>query len=87
MRDAINLIENKTVDVAKIVTHILGLDAVAETTLKQPEIGGGKKLVYVEKEMERQAIDDIDPSSELGKILAENQGIWSKTAENYLLEK
>lgn len=87
MRDAITLIENKTVDVAKIVTHILGLDAVAETTLTQPEIGGGKKLVYVEKEMARQAIDTISSATELGAILKNSKGIWSKEAENYLLEK
>ena len=87
MRDAIALIENKTVDVAKIVTHILGLDAVAETTLTQPEIGGGKKLVYVEKEMARQAIEEIASTTKLGAILKNNNGIWSKEAENYLLEE
>lgn len=86
MRDAIALIEDKTVDVAKIVTHVLGLDAVADTTLTQPEIGGGKKLVYVEKEMERETIDKIVRTTELGKILDNNNGIWSKEAENFILK-
>lgn len=42
MRKAVKLIENKQVHVANVVTHILGLDAVGETTLNQPAIGGGK---------------------------------------------
>ncbi|WP_324255141.1 zinc-binding dehydrogenase, partial [Enterococcus faecium] len=50
MRKAVKLIEDKQVTVANIVTHILGLDAVGETTLNQPAIGGGKKLVYTHKQ-------------------------------------
>ncbi|WP_314579468.1 zinc-binding dehydrogenase [Enterococcus gilvus] len=86
MRKAVKLIENKQVHVANVVTHILGLDAVGETTLNQPAIGGGKKLVYTHKQSELEKVSDIDEQSDLGKILAETDGIWSQKAENYVLE-
>lgn len=86
MRKAVKLIEDKQVKVANVVTHILGLDAVGETTLDQPAIGGGKKLVYTHKQSELKKISDIPQESELGKILAETDGIWSQQAENYVLK-
>ncbi|MGG5317610.1 zinc-binding dehydrogenase [Enterococcus sp. AZ072] len=86
MRKAVKLIEDKQVKVANVVTHILGLDAVAETTLNQPAIGGGKKLVYTHKQSDLTKLSEIDPDSELGEILAETDGIWSKKAEEYLLK-
>ncbi|MDN6583630.1 MAG: zinc-binding dehydrogenase [Enterococcus sp.] len=86
IRKAVKLIENKQVHVANVVTHILGLDAVGETTLNQPAIGGGKKLVYTHKQSELKKVSDIDEQSDLGKILAETDGIWSQKAENYVLE-
>ena len=86
MRKAVKLIEAKQVKVANVVTHILGLDAVGETTLNQPEIGGGKKLVYTHKQSELQKVADISKNSELGKILTESDGIWSQKAENYVLK-
>ncbi len=87
MRKAVKLIEDKQVKVANVVTHILGLDAVAETTLNQPAIGGGKKLVYTHKQSELQKLSEIDPASELGQILAKTDGIWSKKAEEYVLKQ
>lgn len=85
MRKAVKLIEEKQVKVANVVTHILGLDAVGETTLEQPAIGGGKKLVYTHKQSELKKISEIADDSELGKILVETDGIWSQKAENYVL--
>lgn len=86
MRKAVALIENKQVHVANVVTHILGLNAVGETTLNQPEIGGGKKLVYTHKDIELTKLSEIDKSSELGEILAKTNNIWSQEAERYILE-
>jgi len=86
MRKAVKLIEDKQVKVANVVTHVLGLDAVGETTLNQPAIGGGKKLVYTHKQSELKKLSEIETDSELGKILAETDGIWSKKAENYVLK-
>lgn len=86
MRKAVALIENKQVHVANVVTHILGLNAVGETTLNQPEIGGGKKLVYTHKNIDLTKLSEIDKSSELGEILAKTNNIWSQEAERYILE-
>lgn len=89
MREAIKLIEDKKVNVAKVVTHVLGLDAVAETTLKQPEIAGGKKVVYTQKKFSLESLDALmkDEKSGLSEILKKNNGIWSKEAEDYIMEK
>ena len=85
MYKAVSLIEQKKVQVANVVTHILGLNDVATTTLNQPEIGGGKKLVYTHKNIDLTNITDIDENSDLGTILKKTDGIWSKEAEEYVL--
>lgn len=86
MRKAAKLVENGTIHVENIVTHVLGLNAVAETTLNQPEIGGGKKLIYTHKDFERFIVDQVEPETELGKILAKTDYIWSKEAEEFVIE-
>jgi hypothetical protein len=45
MKEALRLM-GKGLDPAGLVTHIGGLDAVIDTTLRLPEIPGGKKLIY-----------------------------------------
>lgn len=79
-------------DPAGLVTHIGGLNAVAETTLHLPDIPGGKKLIYTHLDLPLTAISDF---SELGKeshlfaklaeLCSKNGGLWSVEAENYLL--
>jgi L-sorbose 1-phosphate reductase (EC 1.1.1.-) len=86
MRKAVALIEEKKVNVANVITHILGLNAVADATLHQPEIGGGKKLVYTNKQCDLTTISDIDETSALGQILKKTNYIWSKEAEQYIIE-
>ncbi|GMA09310.1 L-sorbose 1-phosphate reductase [Tetragenococcus halophilus subsp. flandriensis] len=85
-RKAVKLIEEKKVKVANVVTHILGLNEVAETTLNQPEIGGGKKLVYTHKKMPFTTLNELAEEEPLSKILKKTEGIWSKEAEDYILE-
>lgn len=82
---AAKLISEHKLNVAKVITHVLGLNAAAETTLAQPEIGGGKKLVYTHKKFDRIDLAKVDPESELGKILAKHDGIWSHEAEMWIL--
>ncbi|MBF7097366.1 zinc-binding dehydrogenase [Alkalibacter mobilis] len=86
MRDAIRLIEEKKVDVSKIVTHILGLNEVAEITMNQTKLGGGKKIVYTHKDMAYTNIEELGDLTPLGKIIKDNNGVWSKEAEDYILE-
>jgi len=77
---------------AGMVTHIGGLNAVAEATLNLPKIPGGKKLVYPHINMELTAIDDFAKLGEtnpmfakLAEICAANNGLWCGEAEEYLL--
>lgn len=76
-----------------MVTHVGGLNSVADTVLNLPNIPGGKKLIYTNIDMELTAIDDFrekgktDPFfAELADIVEKNNGLWSAEAEQYLLK-
>lgn len=85
MRKAVKLVEDGVINPATIVTHVLGLDSCAYTTEHQKEIGGAKKVVYTHKKLDLTQLSSVDEDSELGKILAKTDGIWSKEAEDYIL--
>ena len=79
-------------DPAVMVTHIGGLDAVPETTLKLPKIPGGKKLIYTHIEMPLIALSELRTRAEedgrygtLADIVDAHKGLWSPEAERYLL--
>lgn len=91
MVEALDLM-SKGLDPAGLVTHIGGLNAVAEATLHLPEIPGGKKLIYTHIEMPLTPISDfasLGAENKVYKKLAEicdkNKGLWSVEAETYLL--
>lgn len=91
MIEAIDMM-GKGLDPAGLVTHIGGLNAVAETTLNLPGIPGGKKLIYTHVDMELTAIADFEKKGEkcsvfkkLADICSRNKGLWSVEAEEYLL--
>lgn len=86
MRKAVQLVEDGKIQVANIVTHVLGLDAAADTTVRQKEIGGAKKVIYTHKDMTLTALSDVPFDSPLGNILAKTDGVWSKEAEDYILQ-
>ncbi|MBR5519861.1 MAG: zinc-binding dehydrogenase, partial [Clostridia bacterium] len=46
MLEALSMMEKGLVNPAAMVTHIGGLDAVVDTTMRLPKIPGGKKLIY-----------------------------------------
>jgi threonine dehydrogenase-like Zn-dependent dehydrogenase len=91
MREALKMM-GEGLDPAGLVTHIGGLDAVIDTTMRLPEIPGGKKLIYTHIEMPLTAIADF---AELGKnnplfaslaeICARHNGLWNPEAEKFLL--
>ncbi|WP_294965525.1 alcohol dehydrogenase catalytic domain-containing protein [uncultured Gilliamella sp.] len=88
MRSAVKLIESGAVDVAKIVSHIMGINQASEITQIQDKIKGGKKLVYTHKQFALKSLDSLSESSEdiaLQKILNKSKGIWSKEAEDFVL--
>ena len=75
-----------------MITHVGGLNAVAETTIKLDKIPGGKKLIYTHKKLDLVAIADFaergktDPFyAKLGEFCAKAGGLWNKAAEDYLL--
>ena len=86
-------IMSKGLDPAGLITHIGGLNAVAETTLNLPKIPGGKKLIYTHKNMPLVAIADFEEKgktepfyAELAKLVAKTKGLWNVEAEEYVLE-
>lgn len=93
MIEALDLMAKGVVNPAAMITHIGGLNCVAQTTLNLPKIPGGKKLIYTNVELDLVAIEDFkekgkeDPLfAELAKIVEKNNGLWCKEAEDFLLE-
>ena len=93
MKISLRLMEEKRVNPAIMITHIGGLNSVAETTLNLPNIGGGKKLIYTQIDLPLTAISDFEMKGEndllfkaLYKITNARGGLWCKEAEDYLLE-
>ena len=84
---------SKGLDPSGLVTHIGGLDAVAETTLHLTEIQGGKKLIYTHIRMPLTSINDFELKrkknavyKKLDEICKNHNGLWSVEAESYLLK-
>ena len=78
---------------AVMVTHVGGIDAVAETTLNLPKIPGGKKLIYTQIDMPLTAIEDFAKLGEkepffldLDRCCRAHNGLWNGEAEKMLLE-
>ena len=93
MREAISMMNQKRINPAAMITHIGGLNCVAETTLNLPHISGGKKLIYTQIELPLTAIADFDEKgkndplfAKLASILQANNNLWCAEAERYLLE-
>ncbi|NUF49714.1 zinc-binding dehydrogenase [Gilliamella sp. ESL0250] len=88
MRLAVKLIESGKVEVAKIVSHIMGIDQASDITQRQDKIRGGKKLVYTHKQFALKSLESLTDSSDdvaLKKILNKSHNIWSKEAEDFVL--
>ena len=71
-----------------MVTHIGGIDAIAETTARLPQIPGGKKLTYTQFDMPLTAIEDFREKDPLFARLADSceahDGLWNAEAEKIL---
>ncbi len=92
LKEAIQLAEAKKLHTAVMVTHICGLDAVAETTAILPEIRAGKILSYTHFDMPLTAIDDFEEKGKTDPLFAKlaeatkkNNGLWCYEAEQILL--
>jgi threonine dehydrogenase-like Zn-dependent dehydrogenase len=81
------------IEAAVMVTHVGGIDSIAEATKNLPSIPGGKKLAYTQFDMPLTAIEDFE---ELGKTdplykkLSESckahKGLWNGEAEKILFD-
>jgi len=92
MKDIVRLIGEKRITPAVMITHIGGIDAAIDTTLRLPEIPGGKKLIYTHINLPLTAITDFEKLGEtderfkkLDDIVKKNNGLWCAEAEEYLL--
>ena len=92
MLEALAMMERGAIDPAVMITHIGGLDAVADATLQLPALPGGKKLIYTHISMPLTAIADFAKLGEkdplfagLHGIFERNNGLWCGEAERYLL--
>lgn len=93
MLDIVRLIGENRIQPAVMITHIGGIDAAIDTTLRLPKIAGGKKLIYTHIHLPLTAIADFKELGKrdarfamLAKIVDENNGLWCAEAEKYLLE-
>ena len=93
LMESLDLSARGLLDPAVMVTHIGGLDAAAEATLRLPELPGGKKLIYTQIDMPLTAIEDFpakaaeDPRfGYLADLCLARRGLWCPEAEAYLLE-
>jgi L-sorbose 1-phosphate reductase len=94
MTDALRLSAEGKLNPSVLITHVGGLDSAAATIKELPHIPGGKKLIYTQISMPLVAIEDFerlgqaDPLyRELARMTADNDGLWSVAAEEYLLSK
>ncbi|WP_313260112.1 zinc-binding dehydrogenase, partial [Lacrimispora sp.] len=81
------------IEAAVMVTHVGGIDSIADATKNLPSIPGGKKLAYTQFDMPLTAIEDFE---ELGKTdplykkLSESckahKGLWNGEAEKILFD-
>ena len=88
MIDAIACIENKTVSVAKIATHIMGLNDVCQSILALPTLPGGKKIVYSQKNYPITDVTELSGGAfeeQLRSIVEKHGGLWSAEAERFFL--
>jgi threonine dehydrogenase-like Zn-dependent dehydrogenase len=92
MRESLQLMSEGKINPAAMITHVGGLTAAKDTTLRLPEIPGGKKLIYTHFDFPLTAISDLITSAdpffaELGKICARHDNLWNVEAEKLLMEK
>ena len=93
MKEALELSAAGRLNPSLLLSHIGGLDAVAQATVELPNLPGFKKLIYNQLSMPLTAIADFEEKGkahplfkELAKICKAHNGFWNVEAEKYLLE-
>lgn len=93
LQDSMNYAAQGLVSPSVMITHVGGLDSVAEATRTLPDVPGGKRLVYTHASMPMTAIADFGKLGEkdpyyaaLAEICERNNNLWSTEAERYVLQ-
>ncbi|GHV54468.1 L-sorbose 1-phosphate reductase [Spirochaetia bacterium] len=93
MKESLAMMADGKLNPSSLITHVGGLNIVAETTINLDKIPGGKKLVYTHKKLPLIAIADFEEKGKtdpfyaaLAGITGKNNGLWCKEAEDYLLK-
>ena len=91
--EAIDLASKGEINPAVMITHVGGINAVADATCHLPEIPGGKKLTYMQFDMPLTAIDDFEELGKTDQLFAKldasvkaHRGLWNEEAEKILFE-
>lgn len=93
MEDVLHLMEEKKIQPGAMVSHILGLNAAAETIFAMEKPNGAKKVCYNELDLPLIALKDLEKLGktnelyrQLDLLVKKNGGMWNPEAEQYLLE-
>jgi threonine dehydrogenase-like Zn-dependent dehydrogenase len=92
LKEALELSAKGAIRPAVMVSHVGGIDSIADTVARLPQIPGGKKLTYPGVRMPLTAIADFaelgrgDPLfARLAESTAAHNGLWNAEAERILL--
>lgn len=93
IKESLEMMAEGKLNPVAMVTHVGGLDQVGDTVINLDKIPGGKKLIYTHKKLPLTALTDFEEKgktyplfAELAKLVKNNNMLWSKEAEDYLLE-
>lgn len=91
--EANDLAAKGLIEPAVMVTHVGGIDSIADATLNLPNILGGKKLTYTQIDMPLTAIDDFEELGKTDPLFAKldasckaHRGLWNAEAEKILFD-
>jgi hypothetical protein len=94
LKEALKLSASRKLRPAVMVSHICGIDAIADTTARLPEIRAGKILSYTHINLPLTAIEDFEKLGESNTLFAElresctaHSGLWNAEAESILLDR
>jgi threonine dehydrogenase-like Zn-dependent dehydrogenase len=92
--EALDLMAGGKINPAIMITHIGGLTAARDTTLRLSQLGGGKKLIYTHLDLPLISLEDLSKLGRNSALLAElaqlcdsHNGLWNAEAEQLLLQK
>jgi threonine dehydrogenase-like Zn-dependent dehydrogenase len=92
--EALDLMACGKINPAIMITHIGGLTAARDTTMRLPQLGGGKKLIYTQLDLPLISLEDLPKLGRDSALLAElaqlcdsHNGLWNSEAEQLLLSK